>query len=168
MSWRNPCSKHWHQLDMIIVRRTSLKHVLLTRTYHSADCETDHSLVCCKIRLIPKKFHRSKPQGKPRIDATKMQHEEMLEKFAKSFEDVISTEHPHSTASETWNHQRQCIQTSALATFGKKTSVCCDWFDAKSTEMTPVIEVKWAALAECKRTPREKTLQALRPAQSKM
>ncbi|PFX19632.1 Uncharacterized protein K02A2.6 [Stylophora pistillata] len=147
---------------------TNLKHVFFTRSSHSADCDTDHSLVCCKIRLIPKKFHRSKPQGKPRIDTTKMQHEKMLEEFAKSFEDVISTDHPHSTASETWNHLRQCIQTSALATFGKKTSVCCDRLDAKSPEMTPVIEVKRATLAEYKRTPSEKTLQALRKTRSKV
>ena len=36
-----------------------------TRSYHSADCNTDHSLVCCKIRLQPKRFHRTKKQGNP-------------------------------------------------------------------------------------------------------
>ena len=153
---------------MIIIRRTSLKHVLLTRTYHSADCDTDHSLVCCKIRLVPKKLHRAKPQGKPRIDTTKMQHTEKLKEFTKSFEDALSTEHPHATATETWNHLRESIQTSALATFGRKTSQSCDWFDAKSTELTPIIEEKRAALAEYKRSPSEKTLQALRTARSKV
>ncbi|XP_071483240.1 craniofacial development protein 2-like [Diadema antillarum] len=34
VSWRHPRSKHWHQLDLVIVRRTSLKTVLLTRSYH--------------------------------------------------------------------------------------------------------------------------------------
>ena len=65
VSWRHPCSKHWHQLDMIILRRASLKNVL-----HSADCNTDHSLVCCRIRLQPKRFHRTKKQGNPRIDVS--------------------------------------------------------------------------------------------------
>ncbi|XP_050710731.1 uncharacterized protein LOC126995286 [Eriocheir sinensis] len=87
---------------MIIVRRTSLKHVLLTSTYHTADCDTDHSLV------------------------------------------------------------------SSLAIFGRKTFRSCDWFDAKSTELTPVIEAKRAALAEYRRSPSEKTLQALRTARSKV
>ncbi|KAL7865389.1 hypothetical protein SRHO_G00106360 [Serrasalmus rhombeus] len=29
---------------MVIIRRTSLKHMLLTRSYHSADCDSNHSL----------------------------------------------------------------------------------------------------------------------------
>ncbi|XP_055876902.1 craniofacial development protein 2-like [Biomphalaria glabrata] len=44
LSWRHPRSKHWHQLDLIMVRQKCLKFVKLTRPYHSADCDTDHSL----------------------------------------------------------------------------------------------------------------------------
>ena len=153
---------------MIIVRRTSLKHVLLTRTCHSADCDTDHSLVCCKIRLTPKKLHRAKPQGKPRINTIKMQQEAKIEEFAKTFEEAISTKNPQSTALDTWIHLRECIHTSALAIFGKKTSRSSDWFDANSAEMTPVIEAKRAALTEYKRSPSEKTLKTLRAARSKV
>ena len=32
VSWRHPRSKHWHQLDLIILRRASLKNVLHTHT----------------------------------------------------------------------------------------------------------------------------------------
>ncbi|XP_068714290.1 uncharacterized protein [Montipora foliosa] len=168
VSWRHPRSKHWHQLDMIIVRRTSLKHVLLTRTCHRADCDTDHSLVCCKIRLTPKTLHRAKPQGKPRINTIKMQQEAKIEEFAKTFEEAISTKNPQSTALDTWIHLRECIHTSALAIFGKMTSRSSDWFDAKSAEMTPVIEAKRAALTEYKRSPSEKTLKTLSAARSKV
>ena len=45
VSWRHPRSKHWHQLDLILTRWTHLKNFLVTRTYHSADCDTDHSLM---------------------------------------------------------------------------------------------------------------------------
>ena len=41
--WRHPWSEHWHQLDLIISRRSHIKGVLLTRTYHSADCRSDCS-----------------------------------------------------------------------------------------------------------------------------
>ena len=54
VSWRHPRSKHWHQLDLILTRWTHLKNFLVTRTYHSADCDTDHSLVCCRVKLQPK------------------------------------------------------------------------------------------------------------------
>ena len=42
VSWRHPRSKHWHQLDFAITRRAKLNHVLRTRSFHSADCDTDH------------------------------------------------------------------------------------------------------------------------------
>ena len=51
VSWRHPRSKHWQRLDLIILRRAALKNVLHTRSYHRADCNTDHSLVCYRIRL---------------------------------------------------------------------------------------------------------------------
>ncbi|KAL8558017.1 hypothetical protein ACOMHN_049278 [Nucella lapillus] len=117
---------------MVIVKRTSLKFVLCTRTYHSADCDTDHSLVCSKIRLLPKTIHHKKQFGKLRINTTKMQYPETVEEFAKSLEGALSADHPHSS------------------------------------ETTPVIEAKRAALAEYKRSPSEKSLQAHGAARSKV
>ncbi|XP_047120403.1 craniofacial development protein 2-like [Schistocerca piceifrons] len=57
VTWKHPRSGHWHQLDFIITRRSDLRHVLNSRTYHSADCDTDHSLVMTKSRFTPKKIH---------------------------------------------------------------------------------------------------------------
>ena len=51
---------------------------------------------------------------------------------------------------------------------GKKTSKTHDWFDAKSTEMRPIIEAKRKALIEYKRSPSERNLQILRAARSKV
>ena len=87
VSWRHPRSKHWHQLDLILVRRTAIKNVLHTRSYQSADCDTDHSLVCCKIRMQPKKFHRTKTKGIPHIDVSKMSQPDLREQFAQTFKE---------------------------------------------------------------------------------
>ncbi|XP_076032369.1 uncharacterized protein LOC143020093 [Oratosquilla oratoria] len=168
VSWCHPRSKHWHQLDLILIRRSNIKLVQITRTYHSADCDTDHSLVCCKIRLQPKKLHKSKQKGKPRMNTMGMHLPEKVEEFAKSLQKALSVEHQHCSAAEKWNHLRDTIQKTALATFGKKTSKNNDWFDAKFSEMSPVIDSKRAALAEYKRSPSEKTLQALRAVRSKV
>ena len=56
VSWRHPRSRHWHQLDLVLTKRRDLASVLLTRTYHSADCDTDHSLVASKVRIGPRKL----------------------------------------------------------------------------------------------------------------
>ena len=66
VSWRHPRSKHWHQLDMILTRRDSINSVCSTRAFHSADCDTDHSLIAAKVKLKPRKIHHSKKKGQPR------------------------------------------------------------------------------------------------------
>ena len=78
VSWRNLRSKHWHQLYLILVRRASLQNVIHTRSYHSADCDTDHTLVCCKINLQPRRIYR--------IDVRKMPQPDIMEQYAKAFE----------------------------------------------------------------------------------
>ena len=168
VSWRHPRSKHWHQLDLILVRRTAIKYVLHTRSYHSADCDTDHSLVCCKMRIQPKRFHRTKIQGNPRIDVSKMSRPDLVEQFAEAFEQELGALQPGDSATERWEALRDTMHRTALATFGKKTSKSHDWFEAKSTEMTPVIEAKRTALAEYKRTPSERNLQILRTARNRV
>ncbi|KAL8562969.1 hypothetical protein ACOMHN_004661 [Nucella lapillus] len=75
-------------------------------------------------------MHHNKQDGKPRISPTKMQYPEKVEEFAKSLEDALSA--------EKWDHLRETIQKTAFVTFGRKTSKNRDWFEAKSSEMTPV------------------------------
>jgi hypothetical protein len=60
VSWRHPRSKHWHKMDLVITRKSMLNHVSLAHSYHSANCDTDHSLVGSKVRLRPRQFYRSK------------------------------------------------------------------------------------------------------------
>ena len=171
VSWRHPRSKHWHQLDLILVRRAAIKTILHTRSYHSADCDTDHSLVCCKIKLTPKRFHRSKKQGNPRIDISKMSQPNLVQQFAEAFESEYEAHSQDKTlsssATKKWEMLCDTMHKTALTTFGKKTTKSQDWFEAKATEMTPVIEAKRAALAEYKKTPNERNLQKLRSARSK-
>ena len=54
VSWQHPRSHHWHQLDLIITQSPLLNCILVTSNYHSADCDTDHSLVSSKVHLQPK------------------------------------------------------------------------------------------------------------------
>ena len=54
VSWMHPRSKHWHQLDLIIIRREHLHTIRSTSTFHSADCDSDHSLVITKVTFRAK------------------------------------------------------------------------------------------------------------------
>ena len=138
-----------------------------THSYNSADCDTDHALVCCKIMMQPKKFHLTKTKGIPRIDVSKMSQPDLMEQFAQTFEKELGSLQPGDSATENWEALRDTMYVTALATFGKKSSKSHDWFEAKSTVMTPVVEAKRAALAEYKHTPSERNLQIFRITRSK-
>ena len=51
---------------------------------------------------------------------------------------------------------------------GKNTSTTHDWFDAKSSEMRPVIEAERTILMEYKRSPSERNRQIIRAVRSKV
>ncbi|KAJ4942915.1 hypothetical protein JOQ06_005427, partial [Pogonophryne albipinna] len=41
-SWMHPRSKHWHLIDYVIVRRSDIRDVHITRAMRGAECWTDH------------------------------------------------------------------------------------------------------------------------------
>ena len=135
---------------------------------HSADCNTDHSLVCCKIRLQPIRFHCTNKQGNPRIDVSQMSQSTIMSQFAEAFEREFGATQPKYSATEKWEILRDTMHRTALATFGKQTSKTHDWFDAKSIEMRPVIEAKRTALIVYKQSPSERNLHIIRAARSRV
>lgn len=167
VSWMHPRSKQWHQLDFVITRRLMLNHVLRTRSYHSADCDTDHSLVGSMVRLQPRRIHNSKPpkKGRPRIDTAKTGKPELRERFAEVIDKALE-DCPTDNATTRWDFIRDAIYQAASDTFGKRTRKNEDWFEASIVEMEPVIAAKSAALLKYKRRPCAKTLAAYREARN--
>ena len=85
MSWRHPRSKNWHMLDLVLTRCTNLGNVKLTRSYQSADCDTDHSL-CCKMNFKAKRVHHAKKEGRHRINTCMTRKPEKVKEFINSSE----------------------------------------------------------------------------------
>lgn len=112
----------------------TIKNVLHTRSYHSADCNTDHSLVCCKIKLQPKRFHHGKKQGNPCIDVSKISQPEPVEQFAEMFGSKLGTLQTGDSAKEKWATLQDTMHGTALASFGRKTSKSHTWFEASSQQ----------------------------------
>ena len=56
VSWRHPRSGHWHQLDLVLTSHCALNNVLNACSYHSADCDSDHSLICARVRMQPNRL----------------------------------------------------------------------------------------------------------------
>ncbi|XP_068671122.1 craniofacial development protein 2-like [Montipora foliosa] len=90
VSWRHPRSKHWHQLDLVVTRRDSINSVCNTRAYHSADCDTDHSLIASKVKLKPKKLHHTKQKGQPRINTSNTANSQKNDNFIVRLEETLT------------------------------------------------------------------------------
>lgn len=163
VSWRHPRSKHWHQLDLVLVRRTSLNSIKMVRSYHSADCDTDHSLVCCKIKMTPKRMFFSKTKGKPRLNTANMQDPALVAQFTDLFEKEYSPPESES-ATDQWEVLKSAMHSCALATFGRKTTKSADWFEAKSKELTPIIDKKRQIQCAYNKLPSKENLRKLRQA----
>ena len=89
MIWRHSRSKHWHQLDFVITQKFMLNYVSLTRSYHSADCDTDLSLVVRKVCLRPEQFYRSKQKGCSCVETSRVMKQELMEQFFKVIEEAF-------------------------------------------------------------------------------
>ena len=165
VSWRHPRSKHWHQLDLVLVRRSNLNTVKVVRSYHSADCDTDHLLVCCRMKLSPKKFFLSKAKGKPRLNTANMQDPVLVSQFTDLFEKEYAPETDGSDSAEKrWQSLKTAMHSCALATFGKKNTKSSDWFEAKSKELDPIISNKRQKQCEYNKHPSHQNLCKLRQA----
>jgi len=167
VSWRHPRSKHWHQLDLVLTWRVNLNNTKLTRSFHSADCDTDHSLVCCIVKFRTQRIYRTKKEGRPRINTNKTLSSEKVEEFVKILEEAIPGP-TNLNASERWQLLRDKIYDAAMLVFGKKHNKTADWFESHLDEMQPLLDARRQALALHKNRPSEKTLHELRSTPSKI
>ena len=74
-------SRHWHQLDHILVNSKARVFVKVTKASLTADCFTDHILLICKCQISAvKKKGNSKPPKK--FDTTMIkERKETLQRF---------------------------------------------------------------------------------------
>ena len=114
---------------------------MVTRSLYSADCDTDHSLVCCRIRLTPKKIHHTKQSSKPRINTTQTSDPKIQEAFNTKLSRALEANIPDALEDK-WHHIRDAIYNSAVDTLGKKERRHQDWFEANIHQMEPLIKEK--------------------------
>lgn len=111
-------------------------------------------------------FYYTKKPGIPHIDVSKLTQSDLVDLFTEAFEKEYDASQFGKTITENWDTLRGTIYCTPLATFGKKNSKAHNWFEAKASEMTPIIDAKRAVIEEDKRSPIERNLQMIRAAKS--
>ena len=141
VTWMHPRSKHWHQLDHIIVRRNRLHTVMKYRSMHSADCDTDHALVRCSVKLVPKKIHSASPKPAFKLNTTLMQDNQRVADFRQKLSDLDLMSEDDSP-NGTWSRLKDCVTTAASDIFGPCNKKQPDWFRANLDLLLPALAEK--------------------------
>lgn len=137
LSWRHPWSRHWHYLYLVITRRAELSSILLTHSYHSADCDTEHSLVASKVQVALMKLYHSKKNGRPRINTCCASNTEKTEQFVRTLWEALTKESPiDDTIDSKWSYLRYAVYNAAITACGKK--------ERKSANCTRPTGRKWS------------------------
>ncbi|XP_045457359.1 uncharacterized protein LOC123667510 [Melitaea cinxia] len=142
VSWRHPRSGHWHQLDLVLTKRRDLGRVAHTRTFHGAQCDTDHSLVASKIRLSPKKIHSSKTPGRKTLNLPKTRDPELVESFSSTVRHQTATWDVNAPIEVEWESIKELLTKTAGKVFGYCKVKSSDWFFENLDQLQPLIDSK--------------------------
>lgn len=161
VSWMHPRSHQWHQLDVILTRRHRLQTVHNTRSFHSADGDTDHSLIISTVVLQPRKIHHAKPKCLPKINTAHITDIDRTTKFNSLIAEIPPAETGMS-AEDRWSQLSSSFHNSAIDAYGKREKRNTDWYEANAQVMEPLTERKRQALVNWKQTPSQQNLESLR------
>ena len=169
VSWRHPRSGHWHQIDFILARKKFLNSCKLTRAFHSADCNTDHALIVCKVKIQVKRPPRSATHPQKKINIRMTRNPVAIANFNESF-----THKTHTLLSEnlsideSWRELSEIIYDCAAGSYGTSRSSRKDWVESNADILIPLIEEKRAALVADKRASSDATRRELRRAKGEV
>ncbi|XP_046962200.1 uncharacterized protein LOC124531734 [Vanessa cardui] len=166
VSWMHPRSKHWHQLDLALSRRRDLRETLHTRAFHSADCDTDHSLVATKVRLVPRRVHSSKPLGRKKINLFKTRDMEVVESFGRLVREEVATWDSTASAQVEWEKLKSLLTDTAGKVFGYQKIKPYDWFLENEEHLVPLIDSKRQAALNFRLNPCDATREDLTKAKA--
>ena len=134
-TWMHPRSRHWHQIDFVLVKKSDLKDVQYTRMKRGANCWTDHQLLVSKMYLtIRQKTRRRQPTIKrmncPLLNLQEKQ-EDLKQRLTQELEGIEIEPIPltQEEVDNLWNQIITKIHNSALECLGTMKRQSKDWFD---------------------------------------
>ena len=136
-SWMHPRSKHWHLIDYIIVRRSDIKDVLITRAMRGAECWTDHRLIVATVHMQVRPPLRLRGPRRKQLDCTHLENPDARNDFRRSLAEKLggmesSLNSPENTMDQKWNSISSALYEAAAQTIGYKSKNHQDWFDDNS------------------------------------
>ncbi len=151
-SWMHPRSKHWHLIDFVIVRKSDLQDVSITRALRGADCWTDHRLIRSVMHLRMRPPVRKQPRPK-RLNRSGLLDPSKRVTLRQNLANVIAQEPtPRAPATPTtasltedWARLSSSLLEATVAAVGYSCKRHQDWFDDNSDEIHDLLKRKRSA-----------------------
>ncbi|KAJ4918209.1 hypothetical protein JOQ06_023050 [Pogonophryne albipinna] len=136
-SWMHPRSKHWHLIDYVIVRRSDIRDVHITRAMRGAECWTDHRLIMAKVHMQVRPPLRLQGPRRRRLDCTRLENPDARNEFRCSLAEKLggielSLSSSENTMDQKWNSISSALYEAAAQTIGYKSKNHQNWFDENS------------------------------------
>ena len=140
-TWRHPHSKHWHLLGYVLTRQQDTRDALHTRVMPSADCYTDHMLVCCKVTFSFKSPPKRKGPQTKKLQVHKVHDPRVENNLQVMLEERL---HCATTAEpgEQWKQMKTILQETMAEAVDLSTRKHQDWFDEAGKEIKELLEKK--------------------------
>lgn len=135
-SWKHPRSGHYHLIDYIIVRSRDRAEVNITRSFHDAECWSDHSLIRSKIsmKIVPqvKLNHKSLPR---KIDTSKLKINGTPTSLSNNCDEKLQSVEISDNIETSWKSFRDALYESSSQVLGFARYKHQDWFDENDNEI---------------------------------
>ncbi|XP_051627116.1 uncharacterized protein LOC127462510 [Manacus candei] len=144
-TWMHPRSKHWYLINYVLVRRRDVRDVHHTRVMPSAECQTDHRLVRCKLNFNLKFKSKRGSIPRRRLQVNNLQSATVRDRFQANFQTRLENHPTDSTDSspETiWHHIKNSILQSSEESLGFSLKKNKDWFGENNQEIQDLLRKK--------------------------
>ena len=131
MTWMNPCSGHWHQINFAIVQQWDISDVHHTRSMLGSTCFSDHCLLRITIAFSFKTPRRVRPAASTKkFNVWKLSSTDVAAKVAQKSETALNNVRTQGLSLEDhWSTLRDVLHSSAEETIGFVKQKHCDWLD---------------------------------------
>ncbi|XP_028517861.1 uncharacterized protein LOC114576052 [Exaiptasia diaphana] len=127
-TWKHPRSQRWHMIDYVIIRQHYRSDLVDARVCRSADCWTDHRLVCARLKL---RFHISSQRklnsGPRRLNINRLKvpevNSQLREKIAANVQDLDA-----EPLDDHWKSLKETLYNTTKETVGFQKRQHRDWF----------------------------------------
>ena len=138
--WMHPKSKHWHLIDLIIIRQQDIKDVRVTCAMRGAECWIDHRLVRAMLALHIVPLRGNQPKTvRATYNVARLNDPSYQAWFQQVLDEKLQDCVTTKGSTEKWTSFKETVSKTAKEVLGVKTRTHEDWFDENNKKIKEAI-----------------------------